>query len=218
MIACHSRSVLRAIHCGYQREGTTMVTPELLLQHLEIHGLLLQQDKTLPCLCTMVAGEPVSGSWWAHPAAATIYSVLTRLAAHPDVLVAKLIQGKVTFVHRHLWPALLGVACAREPWQVAGLSAPAQALYDSVEQQGVIRAAGAYAKELERRLLVQSEQVHTESGHHELQLVQWRLWAERVACPPPLPVHEGRSQLVSAVRKLGGSQKMLPWGEPMAAR
>jgi hypothetical protein len=191
------------------------VTAELLLRHLQTHGLLLQQDKALPCLCTMLAGEPVSGSWWAHPDAATIYSMLTTLTAHPDVLVAKLIKGKVTFVHRRLWPAVLAVGCGHEAWQVAGLSAPAQALYDSVEQQGVIRAAGTYAKELERRLLVQSEQVHTESGHHELQLMQWELWAARVACPPPLTLHEGRSQLASAVSALGGSQKMLPWGGPI---
>ena len=29
------------------------------------------------------------------------------VAAHPDVLVCKLIGGKVTYVHRRLWPALV---------------------------------------------------------------------------------------------------------------
>src|SRR6185503_16376113 len=115
------------------------------------------------------ANEPVAGSWWAHSHAQRIYTLINTLAEHPDLLVVKLVRGKATFLHRRLWPAVLAVACAQETWQVATLSDAARALYQAVERQGVLRATGAVPKELERRLLVQSMQVHTEAGRHELQ-------------------------------------------------
>src|SRR5215213_6582909 len=129
--------------------------------YLRKHGLLLQQDKRLPDVATTVAGEPIRGSWWAHPRAQAIFACLGELEQHPDTLATKLIAGKVTFIHRRLWPAVLAVAGARESWQFAGLTAEARELYATVEQQGMLMAAGRAAKELERRLLVYSAQVHT---------------------------------------------------------
>jgi len=69
-----------------------------------------------------IVGAPVPGSWWGHPLGQKIYHVSQQLSAHRDVLETKLVSGKVTFVHRILWPALLGVATAREPWQLQRLS------------------------------------------------------------------------------------------------
>src|SRR5581483_2271004 len=37
------------------------------LADLESRGLWLVSDPRLPSLATVVAGEPVRGSWWAHP-------------------------------------------------------------------------------------------------------------------------------------------------------
>jgi hypothetical protein len=199
------------------RAGNLMETAELLLAHLHTYGVLLQHDKALPSLSMIVAGEPVRGSWWAHPKAHTMYALLNTITAHPDVLVIKLVLGKVTFIHRRLWPAVLAIACAHESWQFAGLSDQARALYELVELQGVLRATGAHAKELERRLLVQSAQVHTESGHHELQLTQWALWAEQVNCARALTAQAGRLQLASAVQAIGGTYGILPWeAKPVA--
>ena len=81
-----------------------------LLTRLREHGLLLQQDKRLPDVATAVAGEPIRGSWWAHPRAHAIFACLSELEQHPDTLATKLIAGKVTFIHRRLWPALVRVA------------------------------------------------------------------------------------------------------------
>ena len=85
-------------------------------------GLLLLQDRAFPSAATLVIGEPASGSWWAHPRSHEIFRCVRAISGHPDVLVTKLLDGKVTFVHRRLWPALLAVATAREEWQEAGLS------------------------------------------------------------------------------------------------
>jgi hypothetical protein len=126
--------------------------------------------------------------------------------------VTRLISTKVTFVHRHLWPALLGVALSQAPWQFAGLAPRAQQLYAEIETQGVVLAAGPAAKELARRLLVRDEQVHTPAGHHELRLEHWPLWAARVGVSP-LPPREAQAQLEAGLIALGGNVRLLPWSK-----
>ncbi|MDQ2995946.1 MAG: hypothetical protein M3R61_02655 [Chloroflexota bacterium] len=102
---------------------------ESMPARLRKHGLLLQQDKRLPDVATAVAGEPIRGSWWAHPRAPVIFTCLGQLEQHSDTLATKLIAGKVTFIHRRLWPAVLAVGVAREPWQFAGVADRARELY-----------------------------------------------------------------------------------------
>jgi hypothetical protein len=190
-----------------------MNADEALLGELSTRGLLLQQDLRLPSVVAIVAGEPLHGSWWSHPSGNTIFNSLNALAAHPDVVVARLVSGKVTFVHRRLWPALLAAATERAAWQFARLPAPARELYDSVELQGMLFATGPHAKQLERRLLVYGEQVHTERGHHELRLETWELWAERAGCGSMPTAAQGRRALEAAVRELGGAEPLLPWAK-----
>jgi hypothetical protein len=186
---------------------------EALLAELSRYGLLLQQDLLLPSVVTIVAGEPLHRSWWSHSSGHLIYSCLNALTQHPDTLVSRLVSGKVTYVHRRLWPAVLAVASARAPWQFARLSAPARDLYESVERQGTLLATGRPAKDLERRLLVHGEQIHTEAGHHETRLESWSLWADRVGCHSTLSASEGQRQLESALRTLGGAEALLPWSK-----
>src|SRR5262245_38305289 len=112
---------------------STVSGPSLapLLACLDGCGLLLLQDTALPSVATMVAQEVVRGSWWRHPAGKAIFAAATALEDHPDVLVAKLVAGKVTFVHRRLWSALIAVGRAREAWQLAGLEPAARDLLAS---------------------------------------------------------------------------------------
>ena len=75
------------------------------------HGIVLQSAHgPLPNLADQIAGEPIHGSWWGHPAGKDIFRALTRLLASPDVVATRLVEGKVTLVHRRLWPALVRVA------------------------------------------------------------------------------------------------------------
>jgi hypothetical protein len=188
-----------------------MTNIELLLARLREHGLLLQQDKRLPDVASSIAGEPIRGSWWAHPRAHAIFACLNELEQHPDILLAKLVAGKVTFIERRLWPAVLAVGVARAPWQFAGLSAGARELYDAIEQQGMLLAAGRNAKQLEQRLLVHGQQVHTDAGHHELRLERWELWADRADIASTLTPQAGQLQLEAAVQAIGGTAALLPW-------
>ena len=61
----------------------------------------------IPNLAEYVAGEPIRGSWWGHPAGRDIFAVLTHLMESPDLVATRLINGKITLVHRRLWPALV---------------------------------------------------------------------------------------------------------------
>ncbi|HEV8661471.1 MAG TPA: hypothetical protein VGS96_22965 [Thermoanaerobaculia bacterium] len=73
-------------------------------RRLDRYGLLLLQDKKLPSVATIFAGEPMSRSWWSHPRSHEMFRCL-RSIEH-EVLTTRLINGKVTYVHKRLWPAL----------------------------------------------------------------------------------------------------------------
>jgi len=184
---------------------------EHLLETLQSVGFLLLQDRAFPSAATLVIGEPVSGSWWAHPRSHEIFRCVSAISGHPDVLVTKLLDGKVTFVHRRLWPSVLAVATARDEWQEAGLSQAACALLDQVEEAGSVSASGKAVKEIECRLLAHGNQVHTDLGRHITVLETWTNWSERAGCSTALSAEQGRAQLEEAVRQAGGHLSLLPW-------
>jgi hypothetical protein len=72
------------------------------------HGIVLASARgKVPSLAEAVAGEPIKGSWWSHPKGKAIFAALSQLDDRDDVKAFKLVDGKVTFVHRRLWPALV---------------------------------------------------------------------------------------------------------------
>lgn len=80
---------------------------------VERHGVVLASARgPVPSVAEAVAGAPIRGSWWAHPAGEAIFRALSALGDSPDVRCFKLVDGKVTFVHRRLWPALVRMAGA----------------------------------------------------------------------------------------------------------
>ena len=127
-----------------------------------------------------IAGE-VRGSWWGHPQGSLIYSIATALEESPEVLGAKLVRGKVTFVHSALWPKLLRVVLDPEWRRGAERALPtaARQLLAEVEREGTLRLQGrAPARlELEKRGLVLATSEHTASGRHEVVLRSWSDWA-----------------------------------------
>jgi hypothetical protein len=88
---------------------------------LNEHGMLLQSARgPLPNVAELVAGGPIRGSWWGHADAHEIFAVLNDLADDPDVVRLRLVRGKLTLVHRRVWPALVRVA---DELPAAGLAA-----------------------------------------------------------------------------------------------
>jgi hypothetical protein len=75
------------------------------------HGMVLVSAKgAVPRLTEAIAGEPIKGSWWAHPKSHQIFAILQQLSDSPDILVCRFLAGRVTFVHRRLWPAIVKLA------------------------------------------------------------------------------------------------------------
>jgi hypothetical protein len=179
---------------------------------LERDGLLLKQGRELPSVAARVAGEDVRGSWWSHPRARAIFAALEELADRPDALLAKLVHGKDTFVHRRLWPALLAVGRSGEDWQLRGLGAGPRRLLARLAREGELSGAGAAGKELARRLLCVARQEHTAAGRHATRLEDWTRWARRHALARSrLSAEEGRAALEEAVTRLGAPVSVLPW-------
>jgi hypothetical protein len=183
-----------------------------VLAALERSGCLLKQDKRLPSVVTILAGEPLSSSWWSHPDSRLMFRVLAQLADHPDVLVAKLLLAKDTFVHRRLWPAFLTVVTAREPWQVAGLPTPARRLLMRIDGSAApVQSTGAAIRELVARLLVHATEVHTDDGHHETAAQSWSAWQAQAGVSPRGSVDDARRTLQDGGGRLGAPPEALPW-------
>jgi len=110
---------------------------------------------------------------------------------HPDVLIMKLISGKVTFVHRELWGRIYSIAVARENWQMKPLSSAARALLKRIDADKSIETGvlgkkfepkpNNAARELEVHLLIHTKQVHTPTGAHAKILETWDQWAKAAA-------------------------------------
>jgi hypothetical protein len=123
---------------------------------------LLERQQLLPltsvpplkCLVDEIAGEHVKGSWWGHKAGKAIFNIASALEDHDDVLSVKLLAGKVTFVHRAVWPSLLRVV------------------------------TDAAWRKTAKALLVHSRQQHTASGKHVTIDEEWDAWAKRMKVKP----------------------------------
>ena len=84
---------------------------EEALAFIERHGVVLMSGRgPVANLVEAIAGEPVRGSWWGHPLGKRIYALSNQLDDSPDVLAFRLVGGKITWVHRRLWPALARLA------------------------------------------------------------------------------------------------------------
>ena len=90
------------------------------LAFVERHGIVLQAARgPVPNLAEEIAGGPIRGSWWGHPKGKEIFRASKAICESPNVLVCKLIGGKITYVHRRLWPALIKLASRFRKEQLA---------------------------------------------------------------------------------------------------
>jgi hypothetical protein len=97
------------------------VTPKQALAFVKRNGIVLESARgSAPSLAEAIAGRPIRGNWWAHPRANIIFHCSRAVRASPDVITCRLIDGKITYVHRRLWPALVRLA---ERFPADGLAA-----------------------------------------------------------------------------------------------
>lgn len=90
------------------------------LSFVREQGIVLVSGKgPVPRLVEVIAGEPIKGSWWAHPRSHQIFAVLERLGDSPEILTCRLVEGKITFVHRRMWSSIVRLSGRFQPEQLA---------------------------------------------------------------------------------------------------
>lgn len=100
----------------------TAVELDEAMEFIRTHGIVLERARgEIPNLVDAIAGETVRGSWWAHPKSHEIFRLLGAVAGSGEVLRCRLVDGKVTLVHRRLWPALLRLADRWPPDRLAAI-------------------------------------------------------------------------------------------------
>lgn len=195
-------------------------------KELERRGLLLLADNTLPSVVSVIAGRPITGSWWSAPAGKLIYNTANELEEHQNVVVVKLLSGKLTFIHGKLWPALIVIGIAKENWQIHDLAAVSKAILRKLEKDGelftdMLVAVGGYsykevstaAKQLEKRLLVLSQGFRVEGRHHR-HLRSWKHWAKQFGLSSKKNVVNAKREFEQIVQDLNeefGTKATLPW-------
>lgn len=81
------------------------------LTFVKKHGVVLMSARgAIANLAEAIAGGPIRGSWWGHPKSHHMFRVFEAVSDSGQVLVCRLAGGKVTYVHRRLWPALVRLA------------------------------------------------------------------------------------------------------------
>ena len=185
--------------------------------------MILVHDNAFPSPTRLTIGEPIRGSWWAHPLSNDVYTVSQRLQHCGEVALIKLVSGKETYLHRQWWPHLVAIGISREPWQLGDLPGSASAILGEVDRLESIRMDLFRRKEirddarsLAGRLLVYADDVHTESGAHARRLESWPSWARRhkMALDSLPSADEARQELeriVDSTNAECSSEGFLPW-------
>lgn len=86
------------------------------------HGVVLEGARgPVPNFAEAVAGESIRGSWWGHRRGHEIFSLTRAIRDWPEVVVCRVVGGKITYVHRRLWPAVVRLASRFGPDRLAAL-------------------------------------------------------------------------------------------------
>lgn len=98
------------------------MTLEEALAFITGHGVVLESAQgPVPNIVEAIVGEPVRGSWWGHPKSHAIYGVIQAVRDHPEILVCRLVRGKVTYIHQSLWPPVARSASALDVQYTAAI-------------------------------------------------------------------------------------------------
>lgn len=90
------------------RVATALMDPILFI---EKHGVVLEGGRgPRLSLAEAAAGERIHGSRWRHKKARAIFRATRAARDCDEVLVCRLVGGKISCVHRRLWAAIVRLA------------------------------------------------------------------------------------------------------------
>lgn len=92
------------------------------LRFVQRHGIVLEAAQgPVVTFADAVAGERIRGGWWGHPKGRQIFALTRAIRRSPDVLVCRLVDDKITYVHRRLWAALVRLASEFDKGRLAAI-------------------------------------------------------------------------------------------------
>jgi len=78
------------------------------MDFIRYHGVVLESARGMePSLAERLARGPIVGSWWGHPQGHEIYEITQAIRSSRVVLTCPLARGRITYIHRRLWPFFL---------------------------------------------------------------------------------------------------------------
>ena len=84
------------------------MTTEEAISFIDAQGVVLESGKgPIPNLADTVAGKSIKGSYWGHPKGNEIFLLTRAIRSSKEILVCRLVEGKVTYVHRRIWGAIV---------------------------------------------------------------------------------------------------------------
>jgi hypothetical protein len=99
------------------------MTADQAIEFIRAHGVVTESaNGPLPSLVQAIVGEKVHGGWWAHPEGKRIFQITRAVRSCPEVLICRLVGGKITLVHERVWPALVHLAGRFRPERIARLT------------------------------------------------------------------------------------------------
>src|ERR1700690_469069 len=126
------------------RVMTTCATAEEALAFVREQGVVLISAKgAAPSLTEAIVGEPVKGSWWAHPQSHKIFAILETIRQSEQILVCRQIDGNLTLVHRRFWPSLVWLAHRFAPERLGSVPGRGAATSRAVHHGVLVRRLDA---------------------------------------------------------------------------
>ena len=99
------------------------MSPRQAVAFVRKHGVVLEAATgPVPTLAQAIAGAAIRGSWWVHPRSREIFQLTRAVRNFDDILVCRLVDGKITYVHSRLWPSLIRAAKHFPPRRLARVS------------------------------------------------------------------------------------------------
>jgi len=93
-------------------QKTEVLNAAQALDFIERHGVVAESVRrgAIPSLAETIVGEAIRGNWWSHPRAKEIFAITRAARDAPQILVCRIVDGKIAYVHERLWPALVRLA------------------------------------------------------------------------------------------------------------
>lgn len=127
------------------------------VKFVERHGIVLEGSRgPRPSLAEAVARGPIRGSWWGHEKGEDIFCATRKVRNSGIVLICRLLDGKITYIHRRLWPAIVrlaslldknGLVALREEHTVSGAHRVESVPFPKWVQVEILQAAKRLSEE-----------------------------------------------------------------------